>query len=189
VISQKQRPLPDNTPHSQRQNPCPRQGFEPAIPTGEPPQTPTWTARPPGSAKNLKPRGQNCVPNINDSVTVISDLISWNSGLIYIRSNLFAKSHVHFLEAAANTGFLPENMQYIYLVTLIYRLLVPAAKLRKAWVCGRPPAEVVGSNPIEMLVRCECCVLLGRGLCEELITRPDESCRLWCFVECDLETP
>ena len=34
----------------------------------------------------------------------------------------------------------------------------------------------------------ECCMLSGRGLCEELITRPEESYRLWCVVVCDLET-
>ena len=39
-----------------------------------------------------------------------------------------------------------------------------------------------------MFVCCECCVLLGRGLCDELITRPEESYRLWCVVVCDLET-
>ena len=38
-----------------------------------------------------------------------------------------------------------------------------------------------------MAVCCECCVLSGRGLCDELITRPEESYRLWCVV-CDLET-
>jgi hypothetical protein len=38
-----------------------------------------------------------------------------------------------------------------------------------------------------MFVCCECCVLSGRGLCDELITRPEESYRLWCFVVCDLE--
>jgi len=27
----------------------------------------------------------------------------------------------------------------------------------------------------------------GRGLCDELITRPNESYRLWCVVVCDLE--
>ena len=32
-----------------------------------------------------------------------------------------------------------------------------------------------------------CCVLSGRGLCDELITRPEESYRLWCVVVCDLE--
>jgi len=38
-----------------------------------------------------------------------------------------------------------------------------------------------------MFVCCECCVLSGRGLCDELITRPEEPYRLWC-VMCDLET-
>jgi len=38
-----------------------------------------------------------------------------------------------------------------------------------------------------MFVCCECCVLSGRGLCDELITRPEESYLLWCVVVCDLE--
>ena len=38
-----------------------------------------------------------------------------------------------------------------------------------------------------MFVCCECCVLSGRCLCDELITRPEESYRVWCVVECDLE--
>jgi hypothetical protein len=55
---------------------------------------------------------------------------------------------------------------------------------------GRSPAENVGSNPTGAwrFVCCECRVLSGRGLCDELITRPDESYRLWCVVVCDLET-
>ena len=40
-----------------------------------------------------------------------------------------------------------------------------------------------------MCVSCECCVLSSRGLCDELITRPEESYRTWCVVLCDLETP
>jgi hypothetical protein len=31
-------------------------------------------------------------------------------------------------------------------------------------------------------------VLLGRGLCDELIARPEEPYRLWCVVVFDLET-
>jgi hypothetical protein len=31
-----------------------------------------------------------------------------------------------------------------------------------------------------------CCVLSGRGLCDETITRPEESYRLCCLVLCDL---
>ena len=39
-----------------------------------------------------------------------------------------------------------------------------------------------------IFVYCECRVLSGRGLCDELITRPEESYRLCCVVVCDLET-
>ena len=41
----------------------------------------------------------------------------------------------------------------------------------------------VGRTPLD-----ECRVLSGRGLCDELITRPEESYQLWCVVVCDLET-
>jgi hypothetical protein len=48
----------------------------------------------------------------------------------------------------------------------------------------------VGSNATGgMDVCCECCVLSSRGLCDELITRPEESYRLCCVVVCDLEKP
>jgi hypothetical protein len=40
----------------------------------------------------------------------------------------------------------------------------------------RSPAEIMGSNTTgDMDICCECCVLSGRGLCDELITRPEES--------------
>jgi hypothetical protein len=39
-----------------------------------------------------------------------------------------------------------------------------------------------------MFVCCECRVLSGRGLCDELIARPEESYRLWRVVVCDQET-
>ena len=49
----------------------------------------------------------------------------------------------------------------------------------KAGVCGRSPAEIVGSNPTEGMDVCgEICVLSGRGLCDEMITFPGESYRL-----------
>jgi len=35
---------------------------------------------------------------------------------------------------------------------------------------------------------CECCVLSGRGLCDEITTRPEESYRLWWVAVCDIET-
>jgi hypothetical protein len=37
-----------------------------------------------------------------------------------------------------------------------------------------------------MFLCCECCVLSGRGLCDGVITRPEESYQLW-HVVCDQE--
>ena len=55
---------------------------------------------------------------------------------------------------------------------------------------GRSPAEILGSNPTGawIFVCCECRVLSGRGLCDKLITRPEESYQLCCVVVRDLET-
>ena len=55
-----------------------------------------------------------------------------------------------------------------------------AARLLKSWV--RIPLGAW------MSVSCQHCVLSRRGLCDGLITRPEESHRLWCAVKCDLET-
>jgi len=38
-----------------------------------------------------------------------------------------------------------------------------------------------------VFVCCECRVLSVKILCDELISRPEESCRLWSVVVCDLE--
>jgi len=62
------------------------------------------------------------------------------------------------------------------------RRFAAARLLRLLRLCVRIPPEEW------MIVCCECCVLSGRGLCNELITRPEESYRLWCVVVCDLET-
>jgi len=39
-----------------------------------------------------------------------------------------------------------------------------------------------------MFVCCDCCVLSGRGLCDELIIRPEESYQMSRVVMCDQET-
>ena len=55
-----------------------------------------------------------------------------------------------------------------------------AARLLRLWV-RIPPGH-------ECLSVVKCCVLSVRCLCDELITHPEESYRLWCVVVCDLET-
>jgi len=55
------------------------------------------------------------------------------------------------------------------------------AALFKAWVCGPSLAGIAGSNPAGawMSVSLECCVLSDRDLCDGLITRPEDSYRMW----------
>jgi hypothetical protein len=66
---------------------------------------------------------------------------------------------------------------------------VPVAARPKAYVYGPSPAETVGSNSTGHMEGCgECCVLSGTGLCEELLTCPEESYRLWCVVVCYIDT-
>jgi len=55
-----------------------------------------------------------------------------------------------------------------------------SARLLELWVRIAPGAWVS--------VCCDCFVLSGRGLCDELVTRPEESYQLWCVVVCNLET-
>jgi hypothetical protein len=55
-----------------------------------------------------------------------------------------------------------------------------AARLLRSWVRIPPGAWI--------FVCCEWRVLSGRGLCDELITHPEDSYRLCCVVVCHLET-
>jgi hypothetical protein len=55
-----------------------------------------------------------------------------------------------------------------------------ASHLLRSWVRIPPWAW--------KFICCECFVLSGRGLCDGLITRQEESYPLWCVVVCDLET-
>jgi hypothetical protein len=55
-----------------------------------------------------------------------------------------------------------------------------AARLLRSWVRITPRAW--------MSVCCECFVLSGRGLCDEVITRPEASYLLWRVAVCDIET-
>jgi len=55
-----------------------------------------------------------------------------------------------------------------------------AARLLRLWVRIPPEAG--------MFIFCKCCTLSGTDLGFKLITRPEESYRLWRVVVCDLET-
>jgi len=61
-----------------------------------------------------------------------------------------------------------------------------ATRLLRSWARIGPGSNPTGGMDICLLR--VLCVLSGTGLCDELITRPEESYRLWCAVVCDLET-
>jgi hypothetical protein len=68
----------------------------------------------------------------------------------------------------------------------MYLKPVRAAARSKAWDCGRSLVGIVGSNTAGG--KDVCCVLSGSGLCDELITCPEESCRVRCVVVRDIES-
>ena len=82
---------------------------------------------------------------------------------------------------------IPSSLIFIILIMFDGRSQLPrglrcrsaAVRLLRLWVRNPPGYGCVC---------CECCVLSGRGLCDKLITRPEESYRLWCVVVCDLTT-
>jgi hypothetical protein len=75
----------------------------------------------------------------------------------------------------------------IYRAAVLHRLRNP--NLRRRSSAARPPRLWVRMQPgAWMFVCCECCVLSGRGLCDGLNTRPEESYRLWRVVVCDQGT-
>jgi hypothetical protein len=63
----------------------------------------------------------------------------------------------------------------IYIYIYIWSLVTTAY--------GRSPAAIVGSNPNGGMDVCLLCVV-----CDELITRPEDSYRLWRVVLCDHAT-
>jgi hypothetical protein len=75
----------------------------------------------------------------------------------------------------------------------VYLIFIPILSYicRSQWPCGlrsgSTAARLLGlwvRIPPEawMSVCCECCVLSGRGLCDRLITHPEESYRVWCVL-------
>ena len=108
--------------------------------------------------------------------------------LPYDRSTAPSKASSPQMRSSASTF----NLQYCYenktnecvwrYVNLLHywRRKPPKCFGHLLWVRIPPGAWI--------FVCCECRVLSGRGLCDELITRPEESYRLCFVVACDLET-
>jgi len=112
-----------------------------------------------------------------------------------ITSGIYMRLHEIILSKQRMRSSLITNFDVLNFLKLFYTLILDysqsqwprglrrrsaAARLLRLWVRIPPGAW--------MFVCCECCVFSGRGLCDGLITRPEESYRLWCVVVCDLGT-
>ena len=90
----------------------------------------------------------------------------------------------HIWELVSSVQTLPVKIQILalqlYSLLLVFSYSWSPPRLLRSWV--RIPSGAW------IFVCCDCCVLSGRGICDELITRRGESYRLWCVVVCDLET-
>ena len=76
------------------------------------------------------------------------------------------------------------NFSLLLLLLLLLLLPIPVAARSKAWVWFCSLAGITGSNPaghgcLSVWVSA-CCVLSETGLCVGLITRPEETYRVWC---------
>ena len=88
--------------------------------------------------------------------------------------------------------YLIQNLTYISQIQCryaLYRGLQRPGVLRRGSAAVRLLVLRVRIPPWAwMSVSCECFVLAGIGLCDEPISRPEESYRLWCIIVCNLET-
>ena len=88
-----------------------------------------------------------------------------------------SKVYLRWHWVAASTSVPCLSWLYLY-------LLNPVDTRTEEWFYGRSFAGSASSNPagVWMPVSCDCCVLSGRGVCDEPIIRPEECYRV---NECD----
>jgi hypothetical protein len=70
----------------------------------------------------------------------------------------------------------------------MFSMLISVATLSEEYICGRLVTGIAGSNPVDGMDVCLLCYYVvlssvGRVLCDDLITRPEES--YLCLFVCD----
>ena len=129
--------------------------FEPANSASARPQTNAFTARPLGSAYPAFSRHKIPFENQFYSATV-------RQLKMFVRQMCTVR--IRRTKDGSGRFQWPRGLRRRYTAVCLLRLWVRIPPRAWTFVC------------------CECCVLSGRGLCDELITRPEESYRLWCVV-------
>jgi hypothetical protein len=125
------------------------------------------------------------LPLINKPLTGMDYTHTYIHTYIHTHLHTYIHTYIHTHTYSGRYTFTHTNIAY-YKTTCrsqwprCLRRRSSATRLLRLWVRIPPLAW--------MFVCYECCVLSGRGLCDGLITRPEESYRLWRVVEFDLET-
>ena len=120
----------------------------------------------------------------------------------FLSYNILITHETFQINKIINTGDLYFNVTYIIFYSLrenktgrtlcvAYKRKqpIPVAARSNVKVFGRSPAEIVGSKPAGCTdVSLLWLLFVVRVLCDGLITRPEDSYRLWHVVVCDLKS-
>ena len=156
MISPSQRPLPDNTQHSQQTNIHAPAGIR--------------THNRSRSGRKTYSLDLAATGTGNKIILTLRLLMSYIYGARSKHSSPPLRTTIWWCNTGKCRSQWPRGL----------RRRSTAARLLRLWVRIPPGAW--------MFVCCECCVLSGRGLCDGLIIRSEESYRLWRVVVCDQET-
>ena len=104
----------------------------------------------------------------------------------------YSDAHLHlclnFTEGIFSSYYIKETNTRKFQKTVYCRSQWPRCLRRRSSASRLLILWVRIPRVARMFVCYECCVLSGRGLCDGLITRPEESYRLWHVVLCNQET-
>jgi len=114
------------------------------------------------------------------SFTFSRDLIFITFGMAHLTRDLTVVTILQLVTFLSDELCLPQAPSLTRYISAIQP--IPVAARSKAWVCGRSLDGIALSNFVGRItsVCCECCASSGRGLCDGLVTCPEEPYRVWC---------
>jgi hypothetical protein len=90
--------------------------------------------------------------------------------------------HFSICSCVLRVPYIFSSLKILIMFSKEHKSPIPVAARSNAWVCGRFVAKTAGSSPARGMDVCLLCLYVvlsyvGRGLCDGLITRPEESYR------------